>query len=366
LSKIISIATKLPPFKHKQDDLFAFAEKIYCNNETESRKLKFLYRQSGITNRYSVVPDYSVESNERIFFPHAADLEPFPTLEKRMKLYQDHAANLCVDAIEDCISNKIKKEQITHLVTVSCTGMSAPGIDLEIMEMMGLQQNIVRTSVNFMGCYAAIHGLKLADAFCKSNPDANVMVVCVELCTLHFQKSISADNMTSSLLFADGCAAMLIQPGNTKHCGFRIKSFFSDVSFKGKKDMAWELSSTGFLMTLTGYVPELIREDFSALVEKALSAEGLNQSDISHWCIHPGGKKILDTITMSLGIKTDVLKYSYEVLNDYGNMSSPTILFVLKKLLEEFEKENYLQQPVIFSAAFGPGLTMETFTATYD
>ena len=283
-----------------------------------------------------------------------------------MKLYNEHAAKLSADAIEDCISHKIKKEDITHLITVSCTGMSAPGIDLQVMEMLGLKQNIIRTSVNFMGCYAALHGLKLADAFCHGNKNANVLVVCTELCTLHFQKDISADNMTSSLLFADGCAAMLVQPDDTENAGIRVQNFFSDVSFKGKKDMAWELSSKGFLMTLTGYVPELIKEDFKALVDKALDSSQQKQQDVSHWCIHPGGKKILESISSSLNLQQDSLKYSYEVLNDYGNMSSPTILFVLKKILDECKLEKPSRAPVIFGAAFGPGLTMETFTATYD
>ena len=283
-----------------------------------------------------------------------------------MKLYNDHAAELSARTIDDCIKNKIDKREITHLITVSCTGMSAPGIDLQVMEIMELPKNIVRTSVNFMGCYAAVHGLKLADAFCSSNKNANVVVVCTELCTLHFQKDISADNMTSSLLFADGCAAMLVQADNSTHKGIRVQNFFSDVSFKGKKDMAWELSSKGFLMTLTGYVPELIKEDFKGLVDKALDSSGQQQADISHWCIHPGGKKILESISSSLGIPAEALKYSYEILNDYGNMSSPTILFVLKKILDEFEQQKSSQSPVIFAAAFGPGLTMETFTATYD
>jgi len=366
LSKIISIATKVPSYKHRQDDLFAFAEKVYCADESESRKLKFLYRHSGIETRYSVVPDYSAGLTERILFPQTADLEPFPSLETRMKIYNDHAATLSAAAILGCIENKITKDQITHLITVSCTGMSAPGTDLQVMELLDLPKNITRTSVNFMGCYAAVHGLKLADAFCNSNKDANVVVVCTELCTLHFQKDISADNMTSSLLFADGSAAMLVKHDNNEHKGIRIKNFYSDVSFKGKKDMAWELSSKGFLMTLTGYVPELIKEDFKGLVDKALDSSQLNQDAVSHWCIHPGGKKILESISASLGITNEALKYSYEVLNDYGNMSSPTILFVLKKILDECKQQEPKHSPLIFAAAFGPGLTMETFTATYD
>ncbi|CAN5897345.1 type III polyketide synthase [soil metagenome] len=366
MSKIISIATGVPSFNHKQEDLFSFAEKVYCKDETEKRKLKFLYSHSGISNRYSVVPDFSVVADERTLFPPTKDLEPFPSLEKRMQLFNDHAADLSARTIEDCIKGKINKDEITHLVTVSCTGMSAPGIDLQVMDMMGLPKNIIRTSVNFMGCYAAVHGLKLADAFCNSSKKVNVVVVCVELCTLHFQKEVSADNMTSSLLFADGCAAMLVQPDYSAHSGIRVQNFFSDVSFKGKKDMAWELSSKGFLMTLTGYVPELIKEDFKGLVDKALESSGQHQRDVTHWCIHPGGKKILESISSSLAIPNESLNYSYNVLNDYGNMSSPTILFVLKKIMDEFEQQKPVTPPVIFGAAFGPGLTMETFTATYD
>jgi predicted naringenin-chalcone synthase len=303
--------------------------------------------------------------SKRILFPQTDDLEPFPCLEKRMQLYFEQAAPLSVKAIEDCIKGKIKKNDITHLITVSCTGISAPGIDLQIMDSMGLPNNIMRTSVNFMGCYAAVHALKLADAFCKGTPGANVVVVCTELCTLHFQKKASIDNMTASLLFGDGCAAVLVQNDESKEKGIRLNSFFSDVSFKGKNEMAWEISSKGFLMTLTGYVPALIKEDFKELVTKALDVVNEKTTAITHWCIHPGGKQILQSICSSLSMEQAQLKYSYEVLNDYGNMSSATILFVLKKILEEFTETPPQQPPMIFGAAFGPGLTMETFTATY-
>ena len=364
MSKIVSIATGVPSFKHRQEALFNFAEKVYCKDETEIRKLKFLYGHSGIETRYSVVPDYSVPANERTLFPPSADLEPFPCIEERMKIFHEHAAALSAKTMEDCIKGKISKDEITHLITVSCTGMSAPGIDLQVMELLELPQNIVRTSVNFMGCYAAVHALKLANAFCGSEENANVIVVCTELCTLHFQKEPSADNMTSSLLFADGCAAMLVQNTNSKEKGILVNNFFSNVSFKGKQDMAWELSSKGFLMTLTGYVPDLIKEDFKGLVDKALDKTGKKIADITHWCIHPGGKKILESIAASVGINNEPLKYSYDVLRDYGNMSSPTILFVLKKILDEFQQTAPAENNMIFGAAFGPGLTMETFTAS--
>lgn len=365
MSKIVSISTGVPEFKHQQDDILAFADTIHSTNETESRKLKFLYHQSGIQTRYSVIPDYNTAAYDRQFYPHTKDLEPFPNLELRMQWYDQHAGALSAKTIMDCIDGKIRVDDITHLITVSCTGMSAPGIDLEIIQTLNLSSNIFRTSVNFMGCYAAIHALKIADAICTADPDANVVIVCTELCTLHFQKENSIDNITATLLFADGCAAVLVQHQQTDLKGLQLKSFYSDISFRGKKDMSWQLSSKGFLMTLSGYVPELVREDFNQLVNKALDKSGTKKEAIDYWCIHPGGKKILQCITQSLQLKEDDLAFSYQVLKDYGNMSSPTILFVLQKILDDVQSKNK-QHQTIFGAAFGPGLTMETFTAEYD
>jgi predicted naringenin-chalcone synthase len=364
LSKITSIATGTPPYGHSQDELYAFANAVYSRDAVESRKLKFVYRQSGIDKRYSVLADFSVPPAERSFFSSSADLEPFPDLEKRMRCYNETSVGLSVKTIQHCIKDKINAAEITHLITVSCTGLSAPGLDLQIMEAMELSPELQRTSVNFMGCYAAIHGLKMAHAFCKASLDANVVVVCTELCTLHFQKDITHNNIMSSLLFSDGCGAMLVQ-NNNKHKGFSLQHFFSQVSFKGKADMSWELSGKGFLMTLTGYVPELIKEDFDMLVSKALHSAGKTKKDITHWCMHPGGKKILQVIEESMQLQPGELKHSYEVLKNYGNMSSASIVFVLQNILHELQ-ENHRSTAQVFGAAFGPGLTMETFLASYD
>lgn len=334
-------------------------------DEIGNRKLKFLYHQSAIETRYSVIPDYSLVANEWQFYPASENLEPFPNLELRMKWYDKTAPSLSVKAIEKCIHHKINKNEISHLITVSCTGMSAPGLDLQIMEMMNLPVNIFRTSINFMGCYAAIHAMKLADAFCKNDKKAKVLIVCTELCTLHFQKNATVDNIASSLLFGDGSAAILVAHHEDKLEGLMIKDFYSQVGFNGKDHMSWELSSSGFLMKLSGYVPELIEQDFNRLLENALLNADMDEEDISHWCIHPGGKRILSSIEKSTSISAEDLQYSYRVLNDFGNMSSPTILFVLKEILNSLEK-NKEKMTNIFGAAFGPGLTMETFILSND
>jgi predicted naringenin-chalcone synthase len=339
-------------------------DSVFSKDAADSRKLKYLYNHSGITTRYSVMPDYGCIAADRQFYGTAPDLEPFPSLEKRMEWYAANAAGISVKAIQKCIAGKIDAKAITHLITVSCTGMSAPGLDLEIMEAMDLPRNIFRTSVNFMGCYAAIHALKLADAICNNSIAANVVIVCTEFCTLHFQKDITVDNITSTLLFGDGSAAVLLQKDDSALKGMQLQNFYSDVAFKGKNDMSWKLSSTGFLMTLSGYVPDLVKEDFDKLLNSVLDNAGIDKKDITHWCIHPGGKKILEAIENSIALPAESLQHSYRVLNDYGNMSSPTILFVLLSIFNEL-----LQHPDdkarIFGAAFGPGLTMETFIASY-
>ena len=187
------------------------------------------------------------------------------------------------------------------------------------------------------------------------------MIVCTELCTLHFQKDPSPDNIASTLLFADGSAAVLVVHDEEAHQGLHLKSFYSEIIPKGKRDMAWELSSTGFLMTLSGYIPDLIEEDFEPLVRRALAHANMNKEQIGSWCIHPGGRRIVDSIHKSLQLEAGESDASYKVLKEYGNMSSPTILFVLKEIMEATEKQAGQQ---IFGAAFGPGLTMETFVAS--
>jgi predicted naringenin-chalcone synthase len=365
VSKIISIGTAVPAFRHEQDTILRFMQQIYALNDSGRRKLQFLYRQSAIAHRYSVIPDYGRSAAEWTFYPASENLEPFPSLEQRMQWYDRHAAPLSVDAINACLAGKAQPQEITHLITVSCTGMSAPGLDLQVAELMGLPSNIFRTSVNFMGCYAAIHALKLADAICRSTPGAKVVIVCTELCTLHFQHEPTTDNITSSLLFGDGSAAALVvaedQDSALPQPGIRLDSFYSEILTKGKKDMAWELSSTGFRMTLSSFIPDLIEEDLAPCVDRALAKNNRQRDGITHWCAHPGGKKILEAIHKSQNFTNGNLDDSYAVLKEYGNMSSPTLLFVLQRIMARLD---YGQQNTIFGVAFGPGLTMETFIGT--
>ncbi|MBO9573984.1 MAG: type III polyketide synthase, partial [Chitinophagaceae bacterium] len=280
---------------------------------------------------------------------------------KRMELYNTHATLLSIDAIKDCLNNYSDPNEITWLITVSCTGMSAPGLDISIMQQLNLPNNIKRSSVNFMGCYAAIHALKMADNICRASQQEKVLIVCTELCTIHFQKSADMDSVASGLLFADGAAAVLVAGDNTAE-GLQINNFYSEVALQGQEDMAWHLSGKGFLMRLSAYIPQLLKTGITPLLKNALDDAGYERKDITHWAIHPGGKKILETIERELELERKDVQVSYEVLRNYGNMSSPTILFVLKDIMQNLNGS----ESKIFAAAFGPGLTMETLILSHE
>lgn len=322
----------------------------------EGRKVRWLYGHSGIQTRYSVFPDYSLPAPERRFYPSPKDADVFPTVERRMAWYETYATPLAAQAVEDCLGD-IPRHALTHLITVSCTGMSAPGLDISLMQQMQLPAELDRTSVNFMGCYGALHALKMADHICRSEPGAMVLVVSVELCTLHFQYACNMDNIASGLLFGDGAAAALVAADGSAERGIRISGFFSQVDTRGEKDMGWNVSQSGFLMRLSPAVPGLIARQIEKLVCRSMTRLSLCPADIGSWAFHPGGKKILEEIQHALHLEEGALRHSYEVLHRYGNMSSATILFVLHEIIRE---QGGGGAPHIFLAAFGPGLTFET------
>lgn len=357
MAKIISIGTAVPANKHRQEDILQFMERAYGIDEREQRVLRYLYRHSGIDTRYSVIADYTKEMDTWEFFPKTADLEPFPSLGKRMELFRHCAPVLSVQAATRCLEGVLPKEKLTHLITVSCTGLSAPGLEMLVMEQMELSPAINRSAVNFMGCYAAVHALKQAADIVAAHPDAKVLVICTELCTLHFQKTYSEDTVTAPLLFADGSAAALVTGDDVPGQGIKLDSFYAEVMWNAKHAMTWNPGAHGFNMTLSGEVPELIEEDLLPLYGRALEKAGLSREDVHYWCIHPGGVRILQAVRACLQLEETDLASSYNVLRAYGNMSSATLLFVLKEMWPVLMPH---KNAPLFAAAFGPGLAMES------
>lgn len=364
MSKIISIGTAVPEYDTSQNILLDFMQAAY-HDDTASRKLKILFHHSGINTRYSVVPDFGNNKSEHKLF---SLIQPAPSVEKRLDVFKENAVSLAGKAIHNSLqklNSTIAEFGITHLITVTCTGIYAPGLDTEIIERLNLPNDIFHTCVNFMGCNAAFHALKLGDMIAKTDENAKVMIVCVELCTLHFQPKNNHDNLLSNTIFGDGAAAVMVVSDaaakRNHQSGMTINGFYSILLDKGKDLMNWNITPVNFEMVLDARVPEFIGNEVNDIVLKAGKKLSISPSAIDKWAIHPGGKKILDTIQKQLQLSNSDMLYSYKVLADYGNMSSPTILFVLNEIMQDGPRSD----ETIFSIGFGPGLSIETALFTY-
>ncbi|MCV9388511.1 type III polyketide synthase [Reichenbachiella ulvae] len=349
---ITSIGTANPDNRYQQEDIANFMCENLGLNAEQQRALRVLYRATGIKERYSVLDDYKRKKGGFKFFKNTPDLQPFPPTSERMRLYREEAVPLAISAITNCI-NGHQLSSFTHLITVSCTGMYAPGLDVDLIKTLNLSPTINRTSINFMGCYAAMNALTLAKQICDSQ-QAKVLIVCVELCTIHLQSSHNEDNLLAHSLFADGAAATVVCSEASAN-SLELVSNASYLAIDGKHDMAWQIGDFGFEMALTTYVPNIIKGGIQDLTRNLLNGTELSLGDIDGYAIHPGGKKILEAIENELGLKKEDNAHAYEVLKSYGNMSSPTILFVLQRILKTMK-----DQDNILSFAFGPGLTMES------
>ena len=246
-----------------------------------------------------------------------------------------------------------RPREIAHLVTVSCSGFSAPGVDIGLIEQLGLRRDVSRTNVGFMGCHGAMNGLRVAAALAKSNPGSKVLLCCVEICSIHHQYPQQFDHLVANALFSDGAAAAVISAeepapklGSCWTSGPTCCQILSDA-------MTWRIRDHGFEMSLSVSVPALIRESLREWLEDWLFACGLAIDDIGGWIVHPGGPQILAACSEALELLPDALAESYAVLAEYGNMSSPTVLFILDRMRRAAGK-----LPCVM-LAFGPGMTIE-------
>ena len=359
MSFITAIGTATPSNRFRQSTIADFMLRSMKLTNGESRKLKTIFKASGIEYRHSVLEDYGKVSDFTFYSP-AENFEPVPSTESRLRVFREQAVGLSVSAVNDLLASRpeFKLNSITHLVVVCCTGMYAPGLDIDLVRCLGLSSTIQRTAINFMGCYAAFNALKLADSFCKNDKEAKVLIVCTELCSLHFQREATDDNLLANALFADGSAAVLVEHNSSSNLKLSLESFHSDLSKDGEQDMAWTVGDLGFEMKLSAYVPDIIKRGIASLTNSLLKKISKKFSDIKHFAIHPGGVKILQAIEQELGISKDKNQSAYKVLGQYGNMSSPTVLFVLKDLVQQLNAENIGEH--VLSFAFGPGLTLES------
>ncbi len=362
---INAIGTATPKNSIEQSQIADFMCQALNLEPIQARRLKALYKLTKIKTRSSVLPDYGKINGSFEFFPNNKNLEPFPTNSDRMDLYKKQALPLANLAINNAINklSEFDKKTITHLITVSCTGMYAPGIDIDLVQCLNLNTTLQRTCINFMGCYGAYNGLKMADSICNANKNAVVLLVSVELCTLHFQKTNNANNLLSNAIFADGAAAVILTgQKNIKQKNLLLKSFYCDIFPEGKTEMEWNIGNHGFEMLLSQKVPKIIEKEIREIFYNLLLNNSLSLKEIDYFAVHPGGIAILEVIEKALEIPKESNKFAYEILEKYGNMSSATVLFVLENLQNQIQ--NTEANKNILSCAFGPGLTIETMLLT--
>ncbi|MFN6944608.1 MAG: type III polyketide synthase [Cytophagaceae bacterium] len=357
---ITSIGTAKPVYSFPQGSIADFMSKSAGLDQDERRRLQVLYRASGIKSRSSVIPDFGRPFGEYEFFPNAPFLKPEPNVSQRLQLFRKYGPELAAEAIISCLENHSNKDlsDITHLITVSCTGMYAPGLDIDIIRRLEMSTSTKRTNIAFMGCYAAFNGLNVAGSICQADPEAVVLVVCVELCTIHYRTGKDTDTLLANALFGDGAAAALIQGHSDGQNALQMTSSYSEMLSEGIEEMTWEISPLSFEMKLSSYVPDLIKKGIGKLTAILLNKGSVRLSDIAYFAIHPGGKRILEVLEEELEMETSDNRFAYKVLREYGNMSSATIVYVLKELLNELIPGD--QGKNVLSLAFGPGLTIES------
>ncbi|MGD9556195.1 MAG: type III polyketide synthase [Mangrovibacterium sp.] len=364
MSCMISIGTSVPSFRAKQSDILGFMQAAYAD-ELASRKLKALFKASDIDSRQSVVPDFRNRNEPGALFAAGRT----PQVDERLGLFKEKALYLATEAVYAAfrkLNTSAAEMGITHLITVTCTGLYAPGLDTELIGQLGLGKDIFHVAVNFMGCNAAFPALKIAGMITQTDENAKVLVVCVELCTLHFQANTAPDHLLSNTVFSDGAAAAIVVPRSyarrRRLKNFILSGFYSQLIDQGKKLMEWNISPVSFEMVLNSRLPDLIGAHIGDVLKAAAKKLGTDPMTSAHWAVHPGGKKILDTIRDRVAVDFKKMESSYQVLHEYGNMSSPTILFVLERIMDEAAKPGEL----IFVLGFGPGISMDSSLFSYE
>ena len=312
----------------------------------QTRTILALFRRAGVSARHSVLLEDGAPG--RAFYEGR---DGTPGTAERMDLYERLAGPLaekaCRRALEDA---SLPPAGTTHLVTASCTGFAAPGWDLHLIEKLPLDRTVQRTHLGFMGCHAALNAIRVAAAITGADPLARVLVCCTELCTLHLRPYRDRGQASCTALFGDGAGALVMGSSGE---GWRVAANGSRILPGTSQAMGWRVGDHGFEIELSARVPGLVGEVLGATVDEWLEGLGRSRQEIESWAIHPGGPRILEAATEALGIPTEAVEVSREVLRDYGNLSSATLVFVLERLIRR-----EAPRPCV-ALAFGPGLTIE-------
>ena len=354
---IHNISTAVPESFESQQSLREIMKEGVSDNRKAKAIIHQIFIQSEIEKRHIANYDYRKDKPDA-FFKRAFIKESLPTTKERNEIYKRESTKLFVEVATKLLAQnpKVDKHSITHIITVSCTGFFAPGPDFELVRELGLSPATQRFHIGFMGCYAIFPALKMAKSFCEADPNATILVISCELCTLHLQAKTDIDDLLAASVFADGASGAIISSKKPTPRGFELTQFSSALAYEGEKDMAWNIGNFGFNIVLSSYVPDIIRANIEEILAPLFASLNITKDDIAAWAVHPGGRAIVDKVEQAMELDKTQVASSRKVLSQYGNMSSATILFVLKEILDSNQEDGNKVLPI----AFGPGLTVET------
>jgi predicted naringenin-chalcone synthase len=365
---ILSIGTALPEAVISQRDAAAIARWVCCRTAEHETWLPTMYEQTGIQKRHMALSVELVRDlidgtrhSGSVFLPSGREDDCGPTTGQRMEHYARLVPPLAREAARQAVARSGRAAaEVTHLVTVSCTGFMAPGVDVALIEGLGLALTVQRTHVGYMGCHGALNGLRVARAFTKAEPESCVLLCAVELCSLHYHYGWNPSKMVANALFADGAAAVVgvaAGSGDPRRTGgadhWRVAATGSCLVPDSAEVMTWTIHDHGFEMTLAKQVPGLIAKHLRPWLCDWLGKQGVRLEEVGSWAVHPGGPRILSAVEEGLGLPATALAASHAVFAECGNMSSPTLLFILERLRCEGAR-----RPCVM-LGFGPGLTAE-------
>ena len=361
---LVGLATAAPRYRTPQEKIHRFLARAIEHTAPVRRQraaLRILERVnavSGIESRNCCVRDYGCDDPAEFeFYPANWSLAPFPTTKQRMQTFRRLSQPLVEEAARKALDQaQVKPEQVTHLVFATCTGLAQPGPDILLMQSLGMRPNVARQQLGFMGCYASLNSIQAAEQIVCAQPDAVVLHVSVETCTLHFQLGEQTDTLVANTLFADGAAAFVFAAKSPERESLAtVRGAYSAVEEGTLDQMSWHPGDHGFEMTLSQDVPRTLHEASPTFVAHLCDRAGYANDELRAWAIHPGGRRIVEAIAESLQLNEADTESSLGVLREHGNMSSATIGFVLER---EFAKRPRGTGPLA-ALAFGPGLTME-------
>lgn len=356
MNMLIDIETASPPFKVNQQLAASELKTRMGGSPAVARMIEMAANQSGIDHRYFVIPDGDDNASAKFFTKDGIHYSP--DTKTRMNEYEKWAASLAVNAVSKLGEiNKINFSTIDRIITISCTGFYAPGLDYQIIKEFNLPQSVKRTNIGFMGCAASLVGINSVWEAMQQAENENILMISVELCSLHLQTEPTRDNILANLIFADGAAAVLFSKKSfPEKRNLEIQFTESFLFEDSAKYMGWKIGNNGFEMMLSSELPKIILNSAAPRAKEILTKREIDISKIKYWALHPGGRAILDSLQNGLQLSDRQLNPSREILKNFGNLSSVSILFVLKNI---FENEQLEVDDLCCAVAFGPGLTME-------